>query len=303
MTIPAARKAYTDILALHKQHDIGKKVEFNKDQIALEQDAFADKILLVTSGQFNVSFHNKHNRKEFNAGTGCKGDILGAAPIISQLPFYDFNVVATKRSTGIFIDYHTLSDVMDKHSDLKCRLAQMVFQNMQHSLRRSAINATMTAKDRIASLLTDEYKRRAIVDADEETVKLKMSRMTISEKVGISREVTGKMMKELNQEGFISADGYATLIHPTILDYQVNYEKYKPSHKTLERIKVAISQLVTNAATHEAGGLKITQRELSAKINFPLHQVRQAVSDMVRSGKVRYKRGIYYAIEPPRSAI
>lgn len=295
MTTPVQSSAYTDILALHNKKNIGEEVKFYKDQIALKQDTFADKILLVTSGQFNVSFRNKHNRKEFNADIGCKGDILGAAPIISQLPFYDFNVVAAKLSTGVFIDYHTLSGIINEREHLKSSIAQLVFQNMQRSLRRSAINATMTAKDRIVSLLTDEYKRLSFEEKNGETVKLKMSRTTLSEKIGISREVTSKMMKELNQEGFIGADGYSILIYPSILDYQVDYEKYKPSHKTLESIEIAINNLITKAAIEKMDGLKITQRELAAKIDFPLHQVRRVVSDMVRSGKIHCERGIYYS--------
>jgi CRP/FNR family cyclic AMP-dependent transcriptional regulator len=86
-------------------------------------------------------------------------------------------------------------------------LTQVMAERLHSTTRHADSVATMNVKDRLKNLLSEIYAEKTSSVNKADSVTFKMSRKEMSLRIGCSRELAGKFLKELKDEGLVEYAG------------------------------------------------------------------------------------------------
>mgnify|MGYP000433399773 CR=1 FL=1 len=179
-----------------------------KNSVVISEGDLADSLYLIESGRVKVYCSDKGG-KEFIMNTLGEGDYFGELALLDD--DRRSASVRTLESSTFSIIY---KDDFNKVLDERPNIAKILIKNLTRRVRKLTRDVKSLALQdvygRVANVLTDLAALQ-----DDGTAKIidKLTQQDIADRVGASREMVARILKDLTIGGYISFEGRQIVIH------------------------------------------------------------------------------------------
>ena len=184
----------------------GQVRRYPAGSIIINEDDPGESIFIILSGRVKT-YSVSNTGREVVYTTHGPGEYLG-----------EFSLDGGKRSASVMTLEPTscsvvhgteLRDFMRNHPEFANHLVLTLIRLLRRSNVKIKSLALMDVYGRVAQLLTDE----SVLEGSVRVVREKYTQQDIADRVGSSREMVSKILKELSSGGYISVEGKRIVVH------------------------------------------------------------------------------------------
>jgi CRP-like cAMP-binding protein len=154
---------------------------------------------LILSGRVKVVLEGDNN-KSITLATLGTGECIGEMGALDQQPA-SATVIADSAIDVLRLDREAFRDVLEQNPHISATILQTLARRLSSSHQQIVRLATMSVQARVARSLMD---MATPLQAGALQVKGKITHAALADKVGASREMVGKALKDLEAKGFFS---------------------------------------------------------------------------------------------------
>ncbi len=175
----------------------------------------ANTLYYIISGSVTISFENEDG-KEFILAYLNAGDFIGEMGLFMRTEIREVTVKTREKTEVAEIGYHRLgqlikSELKDEAVHLLYSIGTQLTHRLLQTSRKAHRLAFLDVTGRIARTLMDLCEDPHAMSHPDGT-QLKISRQELSRIVGCSREMAGRVLKELEAEGSIRVKGHTIVV-------------------------------------------------------------------------------------------
>ncbi len=171
----------------------------------------AEAMYLILSGSVKV-FLSDADGKEVRLALLSAGDYVGEMALIDGLP-RSASVATTEESELCILSKDGFNQCMVEHPDIARHLMTAMVQRLRGADRKISSLALLNVYGRIAQLLLELGQSEGEVRVIDE----RLSQQEIANRVGASREMVSKIMKDLAQSGHIHVEKRRIVVFPSLM--------------------------------------------------------------------------------------
>ena len=175
------------------------KRRFKRGDRIVEQGLKSNALYIILSGRARVLASDARGREVILA-TLQPGDHIGEMSLIDNEP-HSATVRAEVQTDVLMLGRSEFARCMPESSSMAYAVMRVLVQRLRHSVRNIESLALMDVYGRLARVLLENAQRDAngsLVIHD------KISRLDLAKMVGASREMVTRVMKDLEQRGFVT---------------------------------------------------------------------------------------------------
>jgi CRP/FNR family cyclic AMP-dependent transcriptional regulator len=186
----------------------GEVKHFRKDQRLIEEGTLGDTLFIILSGRLRA-FSADDRGREIVYGIYGPGEYLGEMSLDGGPR--SASVVAQEAAVCAVITRHTLHEYVAANPSFAFELIGRVIQRARIATRSARSMALLDVYGRVVQLL----EQMAVADADgTRVVRERLTHQEIANRVGCSREMVSRLMKDLDKGGHVqNLDGELRLAH------------------------------------------------------------------------------------------
>jgi CRP-like cAMP-binding protein len=190
---------------------------FKNGEVLIEAGNFTGALFIILSGRANVTLNANEDKEVLIATLGI-GEVVGEMSALDQKP-HCTNVVADGPLHALMLNQQVFISVLQDNPLVASKLLLALGRHMARSDRQIEWLTTVSVRGRVARTLMD----LAIPSPDGELhIKSKMTNVKLAKRVGATREMVGKALKEFHVKGFIEKMPSGGL--------RINDKRKKPRH-------------------------------------------------------------------------
>jgi CRP/FNR family cyclic AMP-dependent transcriptional regulator len=176
------------------------KRRFKRGEVLVEQGQKSDALYILLTGRARVMASDSRGREVILA-TLSQGDYLGEMSIIDNEP-HSATVRAEVQTDVLTLGRAEFARCLTENASMSLVVMRGLVKRLRHADRKIESLALLDVYGRVAHALLDF----AMPDAQGQLViKDKISRQDLAKMVGASREMVSRVMKDLEERGFIEA--------------------------------------------------------------------------------------------------
>lgn len=179
------------------------KKRFKRAEVIVEQGKKTDALYIILTGRARVMSTDSRGREVILA-TLQPGDYIGEMSLIDDEP-HSATVRTEIQTDVLMLDRDAFSRCLPENSSMSYNIMRGLVQRLRHADRKIESLALMDVYGRVARSLIE-----FAVDDGQGNLKIrdKISRQDLA-KMGASREMVSRVMKDLEERGFVQtqADG------------------------------------------------------------------------------------------------
>ncbi|KRD27111.1 MULTISPECIES: Crp/Fnr family transcriptional regulator [Acidovorax] len=176
------------------------KRRFKRGEPLVEQGQKSNALYILLTGRARVMTSDSRGREVILA-TLSQGDYLGEMSIIDNEP-HSATVRAEVQTDVLMLGRAEFARCLTENASMSLVVMRGLVKRLRHADRKIESLALLDVYGRVAHALLDF----AIPDAQGQLViKDKISRQDLAKMVGASREMVSRVMKDLEERGFIEA--------------------------------------------------------------------------------------------------
>jgi CRP-like cAMP-binding protein len=175
-----------------------EKRHFKSREVLIEAGQSTGHLFIILSGQANVMLNARDN-KEVQIATLGIGECVGEMSAVDQKP-HCTNVVADGPVQALKLKQSDFMNVLNNNPRVASTLLNAMFRHMARANRQIMWLTTVSVQGRVARTLMDLALH---TDGGELQIKTKVSNVALAKRVGASREMVGKALKDFEAKGFI----------------------------------------------------------------------------------------------------
>ena len=175
------------------------KRRFKRGDRIVEQGLKSNALYIILSGRARVLASDSRGREVILA-TLQPGDYIGEMSLIDNEP-HSATVRAEVQTDVLMLGRSDFARCMPESSSMAYAVMRVLVRRLRHSVRNIESLALMDVYGRLARVLLENAQRDAngcLVIHD------KISRLDLAKMVGASREMVTRVMKDLEQRGFVT---------------------------------------------------------------------------------------------------
>ena len=180
------------------------KKRFKRAEVIVEQGKKTDALYIILTGRARVMSTDSRGREVILA-TLQPGDYIGEMSLIDDEP-HSATVRTEIQTDVLMLDRDAFSRCLPENSSMSYNIMRGLVQRLRHADRKIESLALMDVYGRVARSLIE-----FAVDDGQGNLKIrdKISRQDLAKMVGASREIVSRVMKDLEERGFVQtqADG------------------------------------------------------------------------------------------------
>ncbi|MCU4117516.1 Crp/Fnr family transcriptional regulator [Variovorax sp. N23] len=180
------------------------KKRFKRAEVIVEQGKKTDALYIILTGRARVMSTDSRGREVILA-TLQPGDYIGEMSLIDDEP-HSATVRTEIQTDVLMLDREAFSRCLPENSSMSYNIMRGLVQRLRHADRKIESLALMDVYGRVARSLIE-----FAVDDGQGNLKIrdKISRQDLAKMVGASREMVSRVMKDLEERGFVQtqADG------------------------------------------------------------------------------------------------
>lgn len=189
---------------------------FKRRESVFQQGDNATSFAYIVSGKLSVINHHAGN--SFVITSVSEGEIVGEMGLFLPEKVRTTSVVAAEVTNVLMIDYKKFMDSLSYNHMPLLHMTKLMAARLQATTKHADSIATRGVRDRLVDLLTSVMGSSIATSNDDGSFTLKMSRKEMSLRIGCSRELAGKYLKELEGMGYLRCSGMTVVILPSIVD-------------------------------------------------------------------------------------
>lgn len=180
------------------------KQRFKRGEVLVTQGEKSDRLIILLTGRARVVTSDERGREVILATLGA-GDYTGEMSLIDNQP-HSASVRADIQTDTLLLGRAEFARCMGENSAMAYAVMKGLVQRLRRADRNIESLALMDVYGRVARVLiesaTDESPGRKVISG-------KLSRQDVAKMVGASREMVSRVIKDLEEKGFIeeTADG------------------------------------------------------------------------------------------------
>ena len=176
------------------------KRRFKRGEALVEQGQKSNALFILLTGRARVMISDSRGREVILA-TLAQGDYLGEMSIIDNEP-HSATVRAEVQTDVLMLGRAEFARCLTENASMSLVVMRGLVKRLRHADRKIESLALLDVYGRVAHALLDF----AVADAQGQLlVKDKISRQDLAKMVGASREMVSRVMKDLEERGFIEA--------------------------------------------------------------------------------------------------
>ena len=176
------------------------KRRFKRGEALVEQGQKSNALFILLTGRARVMTSDSRGREVILA-TLAQGDSLGEMSIIDNEP-HSATVRAEVQTDVLMLGRAEFARCLTENASMSLVVMRGLVKRLRHADRKIESLALLDVYGRVAHALLDF----AVPDAQGQLViKDKISRQDLAKMVGASREMVSRVMKDLEERGFIEA--------------------------------------------------------------------------------------------------
>ncbi|GDY35112.1 MULTISPECIES: Crp/Fnr family transcriptional regulator [unclassified Acidovorax] len=176
------------------------KRRFKRGEALVEQGQKSNALFILLTGRARVMTSDSRGREVILA-TLAQGDYLGEMSIIDNEP-HSATVRAEVQTDVLMLGRTEFARCLTENASMSLVVMRGLVKRLRHADRKIESLALLDVYGRVAHALLDF----AVSDAQGQLViKDKISRQDLAKMVGASREMVSRVMKDLEERGFIEA--------------------------------------------------------------------------------------------------
>jgi CRP/FNR family cyclic AMP-dependent transcriptional regulator len=174
------------------------KRRFKRGEVLVEQGQKSDALYILLTGRARVMTSDSRGREVILA-TLSQGDYLGEMSIIDNEP-HSATVRAEVQTDVLTLGRAEFARCLTENASMSLVVMRGLVKRLRHADRKIESLALLDVYGRVAHALLDF----AVPDAQGQLlIKEKISRQDLAKMVGASREMVSRVMKDLEERGFI----------------------------------------------------------------------------------------------------
>ena len=176
------------------------KRRFKRGEALVEQGQKSDALFILLMGRARVMTCDSRGREVILA-TLSQGDYLGEMSIIDNEP-HSATVRAEVQTDVLMLGRAEFARCLTENASMSLVVMRGLVKRLRHADRKIESLALLDVYGRVAHALLDF----AVADAQGQLlIRDKISRQDLAKMVGASREMVSRVMKDLEERGFIEA--------------------------------------------------------------------------------------------------
>ena len=176
------------------------KRRFKRGEALVEQGQKSNALFILLTGSARVMTSDSRGREVILA-TLAQGDYLGEMSIIDNEP-HSATVRAEVQTDVLMLGRAEFARCLTENSSMSLVVMRGLVKRLRHADRKIESLALLDVYGRVAHALLDF----AVADAQGQLlIRDKISRQDLAKMVGASREMVSRVMKDLEERGFIEA--------------------------------------------------------------------------------------------------
>lgn len=174
------------------------KRRFKRGEALVEQGQKSNALFILLTGRARVMTSDSRGREVILA-TLAQGDYLGEMSIIDNEP-HSATVRAEVQTDVLMLGRTEFARCLTENASMSLVVMRGLVKRLRHADRKIESLALLDVYGRVAHALLDF----AVPDAQgQRVIKEKISRQDLAKMVGASREMVSRVMKDLEERGFI----------------------------------------------------------------------------------------------------
>jgi len=178
-----------------------------KNTVIVNEGDTSDSLYLILSGTVKV-FLGDANGKEIIINVLKEGDYFGELAIIEESN-RSASIMTTEKATFAILSKASFKEILSQHPEMAFRLLKYLacrVRELTHNIKGLAL---LDVYGRIAQVLHS----LAVETQGKLQVTTRLTHQEIANRVGASREMVSKILKELSLGGYIEYEGKNIIIH------------------------------------------------------------------------------------------
>ena len=174
------------------------KKRFKRAEVIVEQGKKTDALYIILTGRARVMSTDSRGREVILA-TLQPGDYIGEMSLIDDEP-HSATVRTEIQTDVLMLDRDAFSRCLPENSSMSYNIMRGLVQRLRHADRKIESLALMDVYGRVTRSLIE-----FAVDDGQGNLKIrdKISRQDLAKMVGASREMVSRVMKDLEERGFV----------------------------------------------------------------------------------------------------
>lgn len=192
------------------------KRRFKRGELIVEQGKKTNALFILLSGRARVVSTDGRGREVILA-TLESGDHVGEMSLIDNEP-HSATVRAEVMTDVLMLSRTEFARCLPENSSLVYAIMRGLVQRLRHADRRIESLALMDVYGRVARTLLELSQDDG---TGERVIREKLSRQDIAKMVGASREMVSRVMKDLEERGYIGQlENGLTVVHDHLLSFE-----------------------------------------------------------------------------------
>lgn len=182
-----------------------RKITLKSKQHLISAGDIADKIYLVTEGSLKVTIIDEEGREMIVAQINA-GEFIGELGVFDPEETRSVWITARENVEVVYMTYSHFREVSLKNTDLLFLIGSQIAKRLKRTTRKLGDLTFLEVAGRIAKCLNDlGLEPDAISHPDG--LQIRITRQDLGLMVGCSREMAGKVLKQLEGQGLIAVEG------------------------------------------------------------------------------------------------
>ncbi len=174
------------------------KRTYPKNTIIINEGDRTDSLYFIESGKVKV-YLSDENGKEIMVNSHKAGEYFGELALIDDSK-RSASVMTTEKSTFKIVAKGEFEQFLEKHPKIALNLIRVLTQRIRNLTDNVRSLALMDVYGRVAKTLISLSES----DGDKQIIKDKLTQQDIANRVGASREMVARILKDLTFGGYIS---------------------------------------------------------------------------------------------------
>jgi len=180
---------------------------YPKNSIIINEGDNSDSLYIITHGRVSV-FLSDENGKEVILNSEAVGDYFGELALVDDAK-RSASVVTTEKSTFLVISKSDFKNILSTNPELAFNLIRGLTHRVRYLTDNVRSLALLDVYGRVAKTLLS----LASDNGSELVIDMKLTQQDIASRVGASREMVAKILKDLCIGGYISIEQKKITIH------------------------------------------------------------------------------------------
>jgi CRP/FNR family cyclic AMP-dependent transcriptional regulator len=183
--------------------------------VMLQVGDSSDSLYLILDGSVSVMVEDEadHDHKMVVAYLN-PGDFFGEMGLFTQDGGRSAMIVAKTKCEVAEISYEKFHQVRSQYPDILFAIADQMSERLRQTTRKLKDLAFVDVAGRVAHTLLDLCKEPDAM-THPDGMQIKVTRQELGKIVGCSREMAGRVLKTLGQDGLVSVSGKTMVVYGT----------------------------------------------------------------------------------------